>query len=100
MSCFHTVFLLAQFLLESGANVESTDLEGRTALHVTAWQGHVHMVALLLAHGARVDAEDLEQRTPLQSAAWQGKTTPRGCAGKTLAASGCGLGLLGCQTWW
>ena len=63
---------MAQFILESGADVESTDLEGRTPLHVTAWQGHSHMVSLLLGHGSKVDAIDTEHRTPLQSAAWQG----------------------------
>lgn len=48
------------------------DLEGRTPLHIAAWQGHTAMVELLLRHGADVNATDREQRTPLQSAAWQG----------------------------
>lgn len=48
-------------------------LQGRTALHVSAWQGHVEMVALLLTEGsANVNACDNENRTPLHSAAWQG----------------------------
>lgn len=47
--------------------------QGRTALHVSAWQGHVEMVDLLLrvAH-ANVNATDNENRSPLHSAAWQG----------------------------
>lgn len=48
------------------------DLEGRTPLHIAAWQGHTGTVELLLRHGADVNATDREQRTPLQSAAWQG----------------------------
>lgn len=53
--------------------METRDLEGRTPLHVSAWQGHTEMVALLLTHGrAQVDACDLENRTALHSASWQG----------------------------
>lgn len=48
-------------------------IQGRTPLHVSAWQGHVEMVALLLTEGsASVNACDNEKRTPLHSAAWQG----------------------------
>lgn len=51
----------------------TTFLQGRTSLHVSAWQGHVEMVALLLTEGgASVNACDNENRTPLHSAAWQG----------------------------
>lgn len=40
---------------------------------MSAWQGHVEMVALLLTEGsASVNACDNENRTPLHSAAWQG----------------------------
>lgn len=47
--------------------------QGRTPLHVSAWQGHTEMVALLLTCGhAQVDAVDLENRTALHSASWQG----------------------------
>ena len=51
---------------------EDRDLEGRTPLHIAAWQGHTSMVELLLRYGADVNAVDREQRTPLQSSAWQG----------------------------
>lgn len=48
-------------------------LQGRTALHVSAWQGHAEMVSLLLTVGhADVNATDNERRTALHSAAWQG----------------------------
>lgn len=48
-------------------------LQGRTPLHVSSWQGHTEMVALLLSCGrAQVDACDLENRTALHSASWQG----------------------------
>lgn len=47
--------------------------QGRTALHVSAWQGHYEMVRLLLTLGrADVSAVDRENRTALHSASWQG----------------------------
>lgn len=65
---------MAKFLLEhTRPDIESRDSEGRTALHVSAWQGHEEMVGLLLTEGsAGVNACDNENRTPLHSAAWQG----------------------------
>lgn len=61
-------------LQEAGkCNLENDrDLEGRSPLHIAAWQGNASMVELLIRHGADVNAVDREQRTPLQSAAWQG----------------------------
>lgn len=45
-------------LLESGTNVNFTDIDGRTALHVAACQGHADVVDLLLRSGAEVDPKD------------------------------------------
>lgn len=51
-------------------------LQGRTPLHVSAWQGHVEMVALLLTVGrADVNAVDHDNRTALHSASWQGNAS-------------------------
>ncbi|KAI4454805.1 ankyrin repeat-containing [Holotrichia oblita] len=65
---------MAKYFLQQGSDVETRDLEqGRTPLHVSAWQGHTEMVSLLLTCGrAQVDACDLENRTALHSASWQG----------------------------
>lgn len=45
-------------LLESGASVNFRDIDGRTALHVAACQGHQDVVELLLGNGAEVNVED------------------------------------------
>ena len=54
------------------AEINAGDEEGRSALHVACWQGHVTVVTCLLNLGAEIDCLDNERRTPLQSAAWQG----------------------------
>ncbi|XP_065346427.1 ankyrin repeat domain-containing protein 50-like [Cloeon dipterum] len=51
-------------------DLEGADSEGRTPLHVSAWQGHTDMAALLLDAGADVNATD-KKRTALQAASWQ-----------------------------
>lgn len=43
-------------------------MEGRTALHVAAYDGNLDAVRLLLQHGARVHAKDRYGRTPLLEA--------------------------------
>ena len=45
-------------LLNEGADVNSIDLDGRTALHIAACEGHVEVVRLLLGRKANIDARD------------------------------------------
>lgn len=45
-------------LLKEGADVNSIDLDGRTALHIAACEGHVEVVKLLLRWRANIDARD------------------------------------------
>ncbi|CAH2042878.1 unnamed protein product [Thlaspi arvense] len=45
-------------LLDEGIDVNSIDLDGRTALHVAACEGHVEVVNLLLSYKANIDARD------------------------------------------
>jgi ankyrin repeat domain-containing protein 50 len=54
-------------------DLEGADSEGRTPLHVSAWQGHTDMAALLIDAGANVNATDREKRSALQSASWQAR---------------------------
>ncbi|GFP87136.1 serine/threonine-protein kinase ctr1 [Phtheirospermum japonicum] len=45
-------------LLDEGVDVNSIDLDGRTALHIAACEGHVEVVKLLLSRKANLDARD------------------------------------------
>lgn len=47
-----------QDLLNEGIDVNSIDLDGRTALHIAACEGHVDVVKLLLSRKANIDARD------------------------------------------
>ncbi|KAG2456361.1 ANR50 protein, partial [Polypterus senegalus] len=67
------ILSVAKVMLEKGnVPLESKDAEGRTALHVSCWQGHLESVNLLLSHKADANAVDAEGRPPLHSSAWQG----------------------------
>jgi ankyrin repeat protein len=56
---------VVEYLINSGATVNSTNSYGSTALHYAAGTGHVDVVRLLLKHGAQKDAKDKEKQTPL-----------------------------------
>lgn len=58
-------------LLTAGADIDATNVQGRTALHLAADQNHPDVVALLCQSGATLDAADHVDHTPLHLAAWQ-----------------------------
>lgn len=68
----HNVIKTLKHLAKLGANCELKDFEGRTALHVSAWQGLKVVVETLIELGANVNAIDNEGRTPLHMCAWNG----------------------------
>lgn len=63
---------MAEFLLESGADVSAEDDFGNSALNVAAENGCVALVELLVAHGAELDHRNDLKWTPLISACANG----------------------------
>lgn len=58
-----------KFLLDSGANANSTDTDMRSVLHIAVSKGYADIVEVLLQHGADPNKRDLIQNTPLHLAA-------------------------------
>ncbi|PIN10741.1 Tyrosine kinase [Handroanthus impetiginosus] len=61
-----------QDLLDEGIDVNSIDLDGRTALHIAACEGHVEVVKLLLSRRANIDARDRWGSTAAADAKYYG----------------------------
>lgn len=59
-------------LLNEGIDVNSIDLDGRTALHIAACEGHVEVVKLLLRKKANIDARDRWGSTAAADAKYYG----------------------------
>ncbi|CAD5215903.1 unnamed protein product [Bursaphelenchus xylophilus] len=55
-------------LLSKGANVNTTTIDGVTALHQSVIDGNFDMVKFLVEHGADINAQDNEGWTPLHAA--------------------------------
>jgi energy-coupling factor transporter ATP-binding protein EcfA2 len=60
-------------LLSSGADVNVTNKNNETPLHLAAWKGYAEIASLLLKHGANVNAQNYVADTPLHMAAWYGR---------------------------
>ncbi|XP_011073996.1 serine/threonine-protein kinase STY8-like isoform X2 [Sesamum indicum] len=61
-----------QDLLDEGIDVNSIDLDGRTALHIASCEGHLEVVKLLLSRGANMDARDRWGSTAAADAKYYG----------------------------
>ncbi|XP_024983769.1 integrin-linked protein kinase 1-like isoform X2 [Cynara cardunculus var. scolymus] len=59
-------------LLDDGIDVNSIDLDGRTALHIAACEGHVDVAQLLLSRKANIDARDRWGSTAAADAKYYG----------------------------
>eukprot|EP00111_Clytia_hemisphaerica_P001648 TCONS_00004672-protein len=65
---------VAEFLLESGADVNAQDKGGLIPLHNASSYGHVDIAALLIKYKADVNATDRWMFTPLHEASQKGRT--------------------------
>jgi len=61
-------YKMVKALLSSGTDPGSTDLDGRTALHIAAEEDNMEIAELLLAHDAPINAKDRWGSTPLRQA--------------------------------
>lgn len=59
-------------LLNEGIDVNSIDLDGRTALHIAACEGHVEVAKLVLSRRANIDARDRWGSTAAADAKYYG----------------------------
>ena len=57
-------YLIAEFLLSRGADIEATDCDGLTPLHVAFLRGNSTMVKLLVKYGANINKPLPNGRTP------------------------------------
>jgi hypothetical protein len=57
-----------KFLLKNGAEVDSVDKYGSSALHHAAVRGNIEIVKILIDHGANVNLRNKRDRTPLMFA--------------------------------
>ncbi|CAN4075375.1 unnamed protein product [Withania somnifera] len=59
-------------LLDQGIDMNSIDLDGRTALHIAACEGHVEVIKLLLSRKANMDVRDRWGSTAAADAKYYG----------------------------
>ncbi|CAD6500059.1 BgTH12-04164 [Blumeria graminis f. sp. triticale] len=60
---------IVQLLLKYGANPDTADKKGRTALMTAAWRNHWHILNLLIHKGASINAQDHKGRNVLHNLA-------------------------------
>jgi cytohesin len=64
---------MAEFLIESGAPLDTVEYLGQTPLHMAARGGDPELIRLLVARGLDVNARDDYDDTPLCDVAWRAK---------------------------
>ncbi|XP_015263017.1 PREDICTED: protein phosphatase 1 regulatory inhibitor subunit 16B isoform X1 [Gekko japonicus] len=59
-------------LIATGQDLNATDGQGATLLHIASANGYLHAAEILLDHGARLDLQDWDGWEPLHAAAFWG----------------------------
>uniref|UniRef100_A0A670JZE6 Uncharacterized protein n=1 Tax=Podarcis muralis TaxID=64176 RepID=A0A670JZE6_PODMU len=59
-------------MIATGQDLNGTDAQGATLLHIAAANGYLHAAEILLDHGARLDLKDWDGWEPLHAAAFWG----------------------------
>lgn len=67
-SCSNGHNEIARYLLDNKADVNSSNNDGLTPLHMASWYGHEAVVQTLLENKASVDEQDFDGDTPLLNA--------------------------------
>ncbi|XP_074868149.1 protein phosphatase 1 regulatory inhibitor subunit 16B [Carettochelys insculpta] len=62
-----------QDLIAAGQDLNRTDAQGATLLHIAGANGYLHAAEMLLDHGARLDIKDWDGWEPLHAAAFWGQ---------------------------
>ena len=64
-ACYDGRADIAELLIQLGADVHASEVNGRTPLHFAANNGHLDVIDVLVRHGARLDIKDGGGMTPL-----------------------------------
>ena len=65
--------IVAEYLIKKGADLEKTNSDGQTPLHLAASLGRLKATKYLLRQGAEVNKEDSGRKTALHKAASNGE---------------------------
>uniref|UniRef100_A0A5K3ELW5 ANK_REP_REGION domain-containing protein n=1 Tax=Mesocestoides corti TaxID=53468 RepID=A0A5K3ELW5_MESCO len=66
LACSQNNMKGAKILLSFGANIDLINASGCSALHISAYAGHLDVFSLLIQNGARYDLRDHTGKTALE----------------------------------
>lgn len=71
-ACLFNRINVVEILIAKGADIQTTNPEGLTPLHLASNHGHKELCGVLITKGADVNITDNGKDTPLHGAAWYG----------------------------
>jgi ankyrin repeat protein len=66
---------VAKILIENKADINATERDVWTPLHVAAYLGNEEVVRLLIQNKAEINARNMDNKTPLELAIFRGNET-------------------------